>query len=176
MKVLKLHVGYDGHYGGSVDEYVLLPLEVNGVLFEELSVGNHEREVYLGEIEGKHSEVYGDLEVEIIDLNDLDIKTANCLINNSSDGEFECYFEGIESEYREHLESKEIDYEDKIKPVVDKYNLELSSWSIVSVKVHEKFIEELKRNYVTKFKTITILEKDYNEAIGILHNSGIESY
>jgi len=176
MKVLKLHVDYDGYYGGSVHEYVLLPQEVNGVLFEELSVGNHDREVYLGEIEGKHSEVYGDLEVEIIDLNNLDIKSVNNLINNSSIGEFECYFEGIEGDYRDELECEEISYDNKIKPIVDKYNLELSAWSIVSVKVHEKFIEELKRDYVTKFKTITVLEKDYTEAISILHNSGIESY
>lgn len=176
MEVLKLHVSYDGYYGGAVDEYVLLPLEVNGVLFKELTVGDHEREVYLGEIEGKHSEVYGDLEVEIIDLNDLDIKTVTGLINNSNDGEFECYFERIENDYREHLECEEIDYDEQIKPIVDKYNLELSTWSIVSVKVHEKFIEDLKRDYVAKFKTITVLEKDYNEAISILHNSNIESY
>lgn len=176
MKVLKLHVGYDGYYGGSVDEYVLLPLEVNGELFEELSVGHHERVVYLGEIEGKHSEVYGDLEVESIDLDDLDIKTVTGLINNSNDGEFECYFKGIENDYREYLECEEIDYEDKIKSIVDKYNLELSSWSIVSIKVHEKFIEELKQKYVAKFKTITVLEKDYDESLSILHNSNIETY
>jgi len=176
MKVMKLNVMYKGYYGGDVDEYVLLPVDINGVLFEKLEEGHYEEAVYLGEIEGKHSEVYGDLIVEIIDMDKYDIKTATGLIEGSYVGEFECYFEGSEERYREYLEDEDESYNDKIKSVVDKYNLELSSYSIVTVLVYDKFIEELKNKYVESFKTITVLEKDYDDALSMLHNFGIETY
>ena len=176
MEVLKLHAKYDGWYGGSVDEYILLPIDINGILFEELEVGNYNREVYLGEIEGKHSEVHGDLEVEILNLDDCDILYVSELIKGSNFNDFQCYFEGKEEDWREQLDCDEVDYEESITLILNKYKVEYKEYCNFTDFVHSNFIEELKSKYVANFKTITVHADDYDNAMSILHNSGMETY
>lgn len=62
-KALQLTVTYYSRYASDVEEVLLLPLEANGLIIKNLEVGVMENEVYLGEIEGKHSVCYGDLHV-----------------------------------------------------------------------------------------------------------------
>ena len=171
-EVMKLNVNFYGNYGGDVDETVLLPVDINGVLFETLVEKVYEDAVYLGEIEGKHSECYGDLSVEFIDLNKLTLKQVTDLIEQSAFGEFESYFEGAEEEYEDEDEYNE----GNVNEIIKSYDIQLSSWSIKTGLVHEKFIEQLKAKYVKKFKTITVLKEDYDNAMCVLHNSVIETY
>ena len=100
MEVIKYSVDYDRYYGGSIHEYCLLPIESAGV-YIDYEEGVHKRAVYLGEIEGKHSEVYGDLVVEIIDLSALNQLEINTLIKGSDISNFESFFEGAEESFFE---------------------------------------------------------------------------
>jgi hypothetical protein len=171
-KVMKLNVKFYGNYGGGVNETVLLPLDINGVLFKPLEDKVYEDEIYLGEIEGKHSECYGDLSVELVDLDKLTIKQVTDLIEQSDFGEFENYFEGTEEEYM-----NEDDYnEEKVNQISKSYDIQPKRWSIKTGLIHENFIEQLKDKYVKKFKTITVLEENYDNAMSVLHNSEIETF
>lgn len=144
---------------------------------KKLSEGEYDREVYLGEIEGKHSEAYGDLEVEFVNLNDLSPLEVSNLINGSYVGEFECYLEGIEDDFSQEEDEDNSSYdEDLIKNVLNEYNIEFDSYGIKSIKVYDVFIERLKLEYIKPFKTITVEESDYDVAVTVLENKGIKSY
>jgi hypothetical protein len=171
-KVMKLNVKFYGNYGGGVNETVLLPLDINGVLFKPLEDKVYEDEIYLGEIEGKHSECYGDLSVELVDLDKLTIKQVTDLIEQSAFGEFETYFEGTEEDYMD-----EDDYnEEKVNQISKSYAIQPKRWSIKTGLIHENFIKQIKDKYVKKFKTITVLEENYDNAMSVLHNSEIETF
>lgn len=174
MKVMKFHVAFDGYYGGNVDEYVLLPFDINGVLFEELSVGEYDDAIYLGEIAGKHSECYGDLEISVLDLEKLSLKEISDILNSSSFGEFEVFFEGVETDYREEYEEE---YDKNVKNIMKKYDVSESDYIYsVTEGVYCKFIEELKNKYVKSFKNIIVLEEDYEKVMDILKNKGIKTF
>lgn len=173
-EVMVLNVVYDGYYGASVDETVILPTEINGVLFESLQEKDYKSAVYLGEIEGKHSECYGDLSVEFVNLDDLSIRQVTNLIEKSNIGEFESYFEGQEETFQYDYE-EEYD-EEKVNSVMKLFNTEPKKWSIKTELVHSKFIDQLKNKYIKSFKTISLLENDYDNAMSVLHNSEIETF
>lgn len=174
MEVLKLSVDYDGYYGGSIHEYCLLPIEWNGLYTHELSCGTEGDAIYLGEIEGKHSEVYGDLTVEIVDLSKLNKHQLSELIKGSDTGNFEGTFEGWEEDF---------DYEDeeealKLKRAEFKKinNIKFESgWSIKSVAVSENLIAKLS-NQLEEFVEITIKASDMDKAVQLLQNNGIEVF
>jgi|SRR5699024_7811380 len=173
-KVLKLNVQFWGNYGGDVDETVLLPLDINGVLFETLKEEvNLPNAVYLGEIEGKHSECYGDLSIEVINLDELNIKDVAELINKSDFNEFEGFFEMAEYDFEE--ENEEFDQE-KVNKLLDSYGIDRDTWGVKTGEVYIRFVEELKKKYVENFKSITVLEKDYEAAIILLKNNSVELF
>lgn len=172
-KAMILNVTFYGNYGGDVNETLLLPLDINGVLFEELEEKTYDRAVYLGEIEGKHSEVYGDLQVDFIDLDELSIKQVTDLIKESSFGEFESFFEGQEESF--------LDYEDeydevKVKEVVQSYSVKLESWMIKTSAIHDQFIKTLEEKYVQNFKTINVLRDDYARVVKLLAENSIKHF
>ena len=106
-KVLKLNVTYWGNYGGDIDETMILPLDINGLVFCELEQGTHRDAIVLGEIEGKHSDVDGDLSVSIVDLDELTLKDVSDLIESSGFDTFEGFF----YEQEECLEEDEDEYD-----------------------------------------------------------------
>lgn len=173
MQVLKLNVNYSGYYGGDVDETMLLPIDVNGVFFEELESGEYEDAVYLGEIEGKHSEVHGDLVVDIVDLDELTLKEVSDLIEESSFGQFDGYFDVAWDEIDE--EDDEYDKE-KAESIRKKYSVDADSWKSDIEQIHSIFIDELKSKYVKSFKIFNVLDSDYENVVKILSDNGIKTY
>ena len=168
-KVMKLNVEYYGNYGGDINEIVLLPTEINGVLFEKLEEGLHKDAICLGEIEGKHSDVDGDLDVEIVDLDILSIKEVTRLINNSYFGEFESFFEGLEDDKEEYNEQK-------VKEILHSYNVEERSCMIKTWEIYTRFIEQLKGKYVHNFKNVIVLKDDYDKVVKLLEENNIKSF
>lgn len=168
---MKLNVTFDNYYGGSVDEDLLLPLDINGVLFERIEEGVDRDAVYLGEIAGKHSECYGDLEVEIIDLNKLTLKEVTNLINRSDLGEFETFLEELENSIRE----KDKYDEDEVKSIFKSYGVEYRLY-MQTFAIYDKFIDSLKDEWVQNFRNITILEKEYDKVIELLKDNGVEYF
>lgn len=172
-KVMKLNVTYYGNYGGDVNETLLLPMDINGVLFEELKEKTYDRTVYLGEIEGKHSEVYGDLEVEFIDLDELSIKQVTDLIKESNFGEFESFFEGAEDDFSD--DENEYDKE-KAVDIFNSYNVIPKTYNISTSLIHDQFIKKLEEKYVQNFKTVTVLEEDYEKVNELLDSNNIKRF
>ncbi|QJI52398.1 hypothetical protein [Psychrobacillus phage Perkons] len=171
--VMRLHVIYDGYYGGDVNEILLLPMDINGVLFEKLEEKTYDQAVNLGEIAGKHSQCYGDLRVDFIDLDILSIKQVTDLINESSFGEFESFFEGAEEDFSDNEDEYN---EEKVKDVLHSYGVKTANWMIKTSAIESKFIEMLKEKYVQKFKAITVLENNYDKAIELLNENNIQSF
>lgn len=179
-KALVLNVTYSARYGQDVDETMLLPLDVNGVLFNKLDTDVTLYDVVsLGEIEGKHSECFGDLTVNVVDLDKLNSKESADLINISYFGEFESFFEEIESEFIMELDEESEEgknAKDAINQLLDKYEIDKNSYGITTSKIHDKFIEILKEKYTTKFQRITVSENDYKKAIELLKSNGVDIF
>lgn len=172
-QLLKLNTSYYGRYGGDVDEFVLLPLDANGVLFEKLEPGTIlEDEVYLGEIEGKHSECFGDLQVTIVNLDELNLKQIIELIKTSDFSYFENYFE--EKEYDWISEDENNEKQKAIDELLKRYDSKDSY--IKTRSIHNKLIEQLKNEYVESFEDISIKKSDYKKAVEILKANGIEVF
>lgn len=165
-KAMELRIDYDGNYGGSVNEVLLLPLDINGELFEELEEKRYDGEVYLGEIEGKHSEVYGDLTVRFVDLDTISLVQVAELIKESDFGQFESFFEGAEDRCDEEIANK----------ILNLYGIKPERYQIKTSLVHDKFIEQMKEKYVQKFKLVTILDDDYDSAIKLLNENNIKYF
>ena len=80
MNLVNINVYGEGYYSGSSYEESIFLLEED---YKELGKDLDGIEVYLGELDGKHSEVYGQVEVEII-TEEMQ-KTYN--FNKNNDGE-----------------------------------------------------------------------------------------
>ena len=65
---LKFHQNYKGH-GKEFESYTIYPKEADGLIFKDIKEGRGS--IFLGEVEGKHSERYGDLTISEIDTEDL---------------------------------------------------------------------------------------------------------
>lgn len=182
MKVLKYSVDYDGYYGGSMQGYCLLPLEIKDLYIEGFTnEGNYDDAVYLGEIEGKHSHVETDLIVEIIDLEDLNIKEINELIDGSDVGTFESFFEGQEENHYDYFERLEDEEQKELlarrKAFEEKYNINSEHrWSIMSSLASDAFVEILKEKYQVNLTTITVNSSDADEAIALLEQNDIKIF
>lgn len=176
-KILKLNVTYLGSYGGNIDDTLILPYETNGLLFNISEDVTIEDEIDLGEIEGKHSECFGDLKIEVLNLDVLSAKEVSALIKESDFSNFEIYFQGLEiamSEFQEekpeHLDQSAID------GILQKYGVDKDSYGVLTSEVHDNFIEKLKKKYVTEFKVISVSEEDYELAKELLTANGIKSF
>lgn len=63
MNLIKINVYGEGcHSGKSYDETILLLEEDYKLLYDDLQ----DKEIYLGELDGKHSEVYGEIDIDTI--------------------------------------------------------------------------------------------------------------
>ena len=80
MNLVNINVYGEGYYSGSSYEESIFLLEED---YKELGKDLDGIEVHLGELDGKHSEVYGEVEVEII-TEEMQ-KTYN--FNKNNDGE-----------------------------------------------------------------------------------------
>lgn len=173
-KVLKLNVSYLGRHGGDVDETLILPLEVNGVLFKEIPTDTTlEEEVSLGEIEGKHSDCYGDLRVDVVNIDELSEKEISDLIKESNFGSFEVFFEGMEIEHYDYTEGESnVD----ARELLNKYGVDKDSYGVQTGNLYNNFIDDLKKEHVKTFKTIVVNEADYKKALNLMNVSEIKVF
>lgn len=63
MNLVKISVYGEGYYSGNSYEETIFLLEED---YKLLGEDFDSKEIYLGELDGKHSEVYGEVDVEII--------------------------------------------------------------------------------------------------------------
>lgn len=178
-KAIKLHVGYNGYYGGNVDEYCILPIEWNGLYMESLEEGFYESEISLGEIEGKHSECYGDLTISVINLDELSYIQRTNLIEGSDTSQLIGYFEGKEESYIgdvEYMEEEDIeDIKNKQSALEKKLDVKPNEYSVLSELVSENFVYELKKNML-KIVPIYVLDNDHEKSLQILKNNEIKTF
>lgn len=184
MKVLKLSVEFDGRYGYK-NEFVLMPVESNGVIFGFLQENEVLKEkVDLGELEGKHSECYGDLTVETIDLSLLNPKELETLVENSYFGDFEVFFEQIEFQFKEYVEElkglEEEEFyqiESEEKALYDNLGIVKPNSSVKSSYIYDAFMVQVK-SFMQDKKTaqITIFASDLEKAKALLLDNRIELF
>lgn len=87
MRIVELYVGYEAYYSGAeYDEYVYL-LESD---YNKLGINLDDEEVYLGELDGEHSECVGEILVTFIDEREQENYNYNI---HKSDGD--CLFQKI---------------------------------------------------------------------------------
>lgn len=163
-KALKIEAVYDGMYI-SESEYIVIPKDINGVLFPKLEVGETvEDEVWMGELEGKHSECYGDLIVTEIDLGELTKFELNDLFKHSNPSRLLDYFTD-----HEFLDSNNSSESEAYSRIVEKYGLQDVKFNKVEV-VANSFKYEVEPSRVLEIK---ILEDDYNKVIEMLQKAQI---
>lgn len=178
MEVLKLKVDYEGYYGGSVHDYIILPKEWNGLFVEEITKDSN-KEVYLGEIEGKHSEVYGDITIELIDLEKLSFMEKSNLINGSDFSNFESFIENEEGNFEETISQNILKKRKEIYSLLSKYDYDKYDWSDTG-KINTQFkkylINIFDLNNEKEIKNINVAAEDLQKAIEVLKNNNIEMY
>lgn len=176
MKTLKIEVNYDGRYA-SANSHCLFPLEANGVIFpfiKEFESGV----VSLGELEGKHSDCYGDISTTIIDLSLLSSEELQELIENSDLKDFISYFEIASDDWYEYLDELKIKDPEKLKEI-QKKKKELSGklyipveeleFSNVFYSYREVLDDYLKSN---GFSVLKLSNKDIERAKKLLLENG----
>lgn len=100
MNLVKLNVYGEAYYSGQEYSETIFLLEED---YDKLKKDFNGKEIYLGELDGKHSEVYGEVEVEYIpEEKQLDYK-----YNTHNDGE-SLYWELYESAYDKKMKLEEM--------------------------------------------------------------------
>lgn len=93
---LKFYVSTEAYYSGATydEEVIILADDFIKYVYESVDIVDSDElegieeatEVYVGELDGKHSEVYGDLCVEILDQEDLESSDFSRYLNSEWDG------------------------------------------------------------------------------------------
>ena len=185
MKILKFHQIYEGRYAES-ESYKIYPKEAEGSIFKDIKGG--EELVFLGELEGKHSECYGDLTISEIDTEDLSIEELEDLVENSDLDDFEGLFEESNYDFTEWV--KTLEGTDELSEIIlkrkemrDFLEIDLDpekfDWREVR-DVNKAFIVKLKEKIATEKSklpqviSIKLNEKDKEKALKVLKENGIE--
>lgn len=186
MKALKLRTTYYGRYN-DLEATVLMPIEANGSVFGFIPLDEtQERVVSLGELEGKHSQCYGDLTAEIIDISTMNPVHLKNLYQESDFSSFESYFEQMEGqieEYLEEIKDSEDDQEEynqikqEQKAVYEMLGIDEEKAYFKSREVFDAFDEKIKE-YVEKVKTVTVdvMASDYEAIKELLEKNGFKIY
>lgn len=95
MKLLKVTCQFFGEYT-HIEEYRLLPASLMEIESFDFKMGLNEDVIGLGEIEGKHSDCYGDLLLEEIESDNFNLVELKELVDNSSADYLDYYLENIE--------------------------------------------------------------------------------
>lgn len=176
MKALKIEVNYDGRYA-STNSHCLFPLEANGIIFpfiQEFESGV----VSLGELEGKHSDCYGDIKTTIIDLSLLSSEELQELIKNSDLKDFISYFEIASDDWYEYLDELKTENPKKLEEIKEKQEelseklyipVEELEFSNVFYSYREILDDYLKLN---GFSVLKLQNKDIERAKKLLLENG----
>lgn len=177
MKLVILEGSFNGYYA-SAKERVVLPIEAaEKNIYGELKEGIYKDAVDFGELEGKHSECYGDLVIKYVDTDEMNQTEIMELVNGLDEANYiESFLErnGIEwweenvsgDEQKQAIANKKTDDFTKSVGVKDGYIYHVPG----------KFLETLKEKYVISTKEIIVKETDYDKAINLLKEKGIELF
>ena len=185
MKILKFHQIYNGRYAES-ESYTIYPKEAEGSIFKDIKGG--EGLIFLGELEGKHSECYGNLTISEIDTEDLSIEELEDLVENSDLDDFEGLFEESNYEFTEWV--KTLEGTDELSEIIlkrkemrDFLKIDLDpekfDWREIG-NVNEAFIVKLKekiaaeKSKLPQVISIKLNEQDKEKALKVLNENGIE--
>lgn len=170
-KALKIEAVFDGVYA-SESQYVIVPKDINGVLFPKLEIGETvEEEVWMGELEGKHSECYGDLTVTEVDLGKLSKFELNDLFESSNPSYLLDYF--TDHEILASHENPGSPDDKAYSEIVEKYGLQDCKFGKVKVVINcfKSLVESTMGR--SKVREIKILEEDYEKVIEMLQKAQI---
>ena len=139
MDIVKLNVYAEAYYSGATyEEDVIISKSLYEKIKTDLDEYNSEnnenaRGVYVGELDGKHSEVKGDLSVEIYSEDDI----ADCNWNLNEDGDM------LYCKVKDICDEKDLDLDEDIKSVQD-YLKNVDSYVEISIMVKKSNVEKVK--------------------------------
>ena len=139
MDIVKLNVYAEAYYSGATyEEDVIISKSLYEKIKTDLDEYNSEnnenaRGVYVGELDGKYSEVEGDLSVEIYSEDDI----ADCNWNLNEDGDMLYY------KVKDICDEKDLDLDEDIKSVQD-YLKNVDSYVEISIMVKKSNVEKVK--------------------------------
>lgn len=139
MDIVKLNVYAEAYYSGATYEEDVV---ISKSLYEKIKTDldeydseNNEnaRGIYVGELDGKHSEVEGDLSVEIYSEDEV----ANCSWDLNEDGDMLYY------KVKDICDEKDLNLDEDIKSVQD-YLKNVDSYVEISIMVKKSNVEKVK--------------------------------
>lgn len=168
MKLLKLEVNYNNC--SALREYMIIPSELNGVLFETLPIEKVMKEaVYLHNINLMFNQFYGDLLITEIDSTDLNKRELENLIYNSCSDSFRFFFLKVENDF---LKSNLVDKEER-ENCLNKYGLLNQDLNYYSIKIHDSLVDNFKLKN-KKRANISIYEDDLDKVLKLLKEHSIK--
>ena len=152
-EIMKLRVVYDSRYGNDVDEHTFVAEEYLWAFWRDyVGSGHYERIISLGEIEGKHSDVWGDLIITRVDLESLSPMEIQRLVDTIDDSYLIDFFNEIEDEAIQATDETKFECIDE-----------------------EDLVEFMEKSSV-KTKILNVNEEQYERAIDVLKQHGIELF
>lgn len=168
-KVLKLEAIYNGAYA-QLHEYMIVPAEASGILFEKLPIDEIvEDAIDLDELEGKHSQCYGDLLVTEIETDELDPIELKEFIENQNVGYFEIFSETIESKFAD----KEDFDKEKVENLLKEYDIDKSYIHTISI---SKNLCKMLKEKQPKLTALNIETAELEKAMKVLEEAGVKVY
>lgn len=139
MNIVKLNVYAEAYYSGATyEEDVVISKNLYEKIkteLDEYDSDNNEnaRGVYVGELDGKHSEVEGDLSVKVYSEDEV----ADCSWDLNEDGDSLYY------KVKDICDEKDLDLDEDIKTVQD-YLKNVDSYVEISIMVKKSNVEKVK--------------------------------
>ena len=139
MDIVKLNVYAEAYYSGATyEEDVVISKNLYEKIKTELDEYNSEnnenaRGVYVGELDGKHSEVEGDLSIEMY----FEDEIADCSWDLNEDGDMLYY------KVKDICDEKDLDLDDDIKTVKE-YLKNVDSYVEISITVKKSNVDKIK--------------------------------
>lgn len=139
MDIVKLNVYAEAYYSGATyEEDVVISKSLYEKIKTELDEYDSEnnenaRGVYVGELDGKHSEVEGDLSVEVYSEEEI----ADCSWDLNEDGDYLYY------KVKDICDEKDLDLDADIKSVQN-YLKNVDSYMEISLTVKKSNVDKIK--------------------------------
>ena len=184
-EIMKLRVVYDSRYGNDVDEHTFVAEEYLWAFWRDyVGSGHYERIISLGEIEGKHSDVWGDLIITRVDLESLSPMEIQRLVDTIDDSYLIDFFNEIEDEAIQATDETKfecIDEEDLERKAwreefFEEYpEIKMGKYDPIGEQLHPYIVEFMEKSSV-KTKILNVNEEQYERAIDVLKQHGIELF
>lgn len=139
MDIVKLNVYAEAYYSGAVyEEDVVISKSLYEKIKTELDEYNSENNenasgIYVGELDGKHSEVEGDLYIEVYSEDEV----AGCDWNLNEDGDRLYY------KVKDICDEKNLDLDEDIKTVKE-YLKNVDSYVEISIRTKKSNVEKIR--------------------------------